>query len=337
LRVTWNSGVQIQHKEDGVILDYKRSSPSGSTFFISHGHFDHSAAFRIREARKYSSKETMDIVSSFGLHPENSSPVTVGERITIGDIEVIPHNSGHVLGSLEYEVRTPEGTVLFTGDFNTEATKTMRPAEPIQCDILILEATFGSPSFVFPRIEEVGEEMIRWARRVMRRGRIPTFQTDPLGNAQEIISLFNDSGIRVVTHWRVTLMSRIYESYGYDLEYFDEGSSEAEEIMREGEFIYVAPKNFTASDPGFEVALVSGWALLMGRTGFPLSDHADFPGLIRFVEECEPGVVLTCHGGRYDETLASYIERKLHIRSYPVKLIPTGIRKADREHLQTRF
>jgi len=337
LRVTWNSGVQIEHGDVKIIFDSRRNSIIGSAFFITHGHFDHSAAFKIKETQKYSSKETLDIVSSFDLQVENCSPITAGKRIKIGDVEVIPHNSGHVLGSFEYEIRTSEGTVLFTGDFNTETTKTMKPAEPVQCDVLVLEATFGSPSFVFPRVEEVGMEMIKWARRIMKSGKIPTFQTDPLGNAQEIIRVFNEAEIPVVTHWKVTRMSRIYESYGHKLEYFDDETSEAEEIKRQKEFIYITPKNLKVSSPNFETALVSGWALWMKRTSFPLSDHADFPRLLKFVEECEPRIVLTCHGGRFDEILARYIERKMRIRAYPIDLIPTRICRPPRKQIQATF
>ena len=337
MKITWNSGVQIEHGNVKLILDSKRNSVNGSAFLISHGHFDHSAAFKIKQTQKYSSKETLDIVSNFGFQVENCSPIVAGKKIMIGDIEVIPHNSGHVLGSLEYEIRTREGTVLFTGDFNTEATKTMKPAEPVQCDILILEATFGSPNFVFPRIEEVGIEMIKWAEEVIRSGRIPTFKTDPLGNAQEIIRIFNEAGIPVITHWKVTRINKVYESYGHKLEYFDDETPEAEEIKKQGAFVYITPKNLNVSSSSFETALVSGWALLMRRTGFPLSDHADFPRLIRFVEECEPKIVLTCHGGRFNEVLARYIERRMRIRAYPINLIPTRICKSQRRQIQATF
>jgi len=337
LRITWNSGVQIEYGEVKIILDSKRNSVSGSAFFISHGHFDHSAAFKIKQTQKYSSKETLDIVSSFGFQPENCSPLVAGKKVMIEDVEVIPHNSGHVLGSFEYEIRTPEGTVLFTGDFNTEVTKTMKPAEPVQCDILVLEATFGSPNFVFPRIEEVSVEMIEWAKKTMKSGKIPTFQTDPLGNAQEIIGVFNEAGIPVITHWKVTRISKIYEAYGHKLEYFDSETPEAEEIKQTGDFIYITPKNLNVSDPNFETALVSGWALWMRRTAFPLSDHADFPRLLKFVEECEPRIVLTCHGGRFDEILARYVERKMRIRAYPISLIPTRICRSQRRQIQATF
>jgi len=337
LKITWNGGVQIEHGDIKVILDSKRNSINGSAFFVSHGHFDHSAAFKIKQAQKYSSRETLDIVSSFGFKTENCSSVAAGEKITIDDVEVIPHNSGHVLGSLEYEVRTPEGIALFTGDFNTEATKTMSPAEPVQCDVLILEATFGSPNFVFPRIEDLSTKMTRWAKTVIMSGKIPVFQTDPLGNAQEIIKIFNEFGVSVITHWKVTRMNRIYESHGHKLEYFDDQDPEAEEIKQGGEFIYVTPKNLNVPNRNFETALVSGWALLMRRTGFPLSDHADFPRLVRFVEECKPRIVLTCHGGRFDEVLARYIERKMRIQAYPISLIPTRIRKSKRRNIQATF
>jgi len=326
LRIEWNGGVRIEYKDAKVVLDSKRSSIEDSVFFVSHGHFDHSAAFRIKNAKKYSSKETLEIVSNF-FSIKNSFSLSLKEKTTIGEVEVIPHNSGHVLGSFEYEVRAPEGIILYTGDFNTEKTKTMKPAEPVQCDVLIVEATFGSPSFVFPKVDEIGEDMAEWAGRVLKRGRIPLFRADPLGNAQEIICIFNECDIPVIAHPRVALMNMVYERHGFRLRYIDEQSSEAEEIKRHGGFIYVAPKNIKISDAGFEDALVSGWALWSRRRGFPLSDHADFHRIIRFVEECDPKIVLTCHGGRFNETLARYIEQKMHIKAYPIDLIPTKFRK----------
>ena len=327
LKISWNGGVQIEYGDIKLILDSKRNSVDGSAFFISHGHVDHSASLKTKKPRKYSSRETLDIASTLGFRMANCFPVIAEKRIVMDDVEVIPHNSGHILGSLEYEIRTPEGIVLFTGDFNTEETKTMKPAESVKCDILIIEATFGSPNFVFPSVDEIGAEMIKWTEKTLKYGRIPAFQTDPLGNAQEIIKIFNEAGIHVVTHWKVTRMSKIYESYGHRLEYFDEESREAKEIKKQGRFIYIIPKNLNVSIPRIETALVSGWACLFRRKGFPLSDHADFPRLVRFIEECKPNVVLTCHGGRFNEVLARYIEKRMRIRAYPISLIPTRICK----------
>jgi len=285
------------------------------------------------DMKKYSSRQTFDLITSFGIQPQNWQPLEMGKKVVFDDVEVVPHNSGHVLGSYEFEVKTPEGNVLFTGDFNTEYTKTMKPAEPVQCDVLVLEATFGSPSFTFPSEDEVGKEMVDWAKKVIRSRKIPSFQADPLGNAQEIISIFNESRIPVVSHWKVSRINRIYESYGYKLEYLDAKSAEAQEVIDSGNLVYVTPKQLDLQDhPEFIPALVSGWAMWAKKTAFPLSDHADFPRLIGFVEECRPKIVLTCHGSRFNDTLAHFIEQKLGIRAYPIELIPTSLRSENHGH-----
>jgi Cft2 family RNA processing exonuclease len=333
LRVGWKSGVQIECGNVEIMLDPQNNRLSRCSVFISHGHFDHSAAFRMDDVPKYSSQQTFDLVASYGIQPRNWQPLVLGRKVIFDDVEVVSHNSGHVLGSCEFEVRTPEVNLLFTGDFNTEYTKTMKPAEPIPCDILILEATFGSPSFVFPSEDEVGKEMVDWARKIMRSGKIPTFQADPLGNAQEIIGIFNEYGIPVVTYWKVSRINRIYEAHGHKLRYLDAKSNEAQEVIDSGNFVYITPKHLDLQDrPEFVPALVSGWALWARKTAFPLSDHADFPRLIKFVEECRPKIVLTCHGSRFNDTLAHFIERKLGVRAYPIDLIPTSLRSESQKN-----
>ena len=330
MRVTWKRGVLVEHDDVRIMLDPQSNRLSRYPVFVSHGHFDHSASFKIDHVTKYSSKETMDLVSSYGLQVKNWEPLTLDNKVVIDDVEVIPHNSGHVLGSYEFEIVTPEGTILFTGDFNTETTKTMKPAEPASCDILVLESTFGSPSFVFPPEESVGKEMVDWAKKIIKTGRIPAFQTDPLGNAQEITGIFNETAIPVLTHWKVSKANKIYEAHGHKLEYLDAKSGEADEITSSGNFVFVTPKQLSLQNhPEFVPALVSGWALWSRRMAFPLSDHADFPRLMRFVEECNPKTVLTCHGSKFNGTLARYIEKRLKIRAYPINLIPTTLHQAQ--------
>lgn len=326
MRISWRDGIHLQYKNVEMLLDPIINICNRAPVFISHGHHDHSFAFRLKNALKFSSIETMHLVSAFGAKIENWQRLTLHKKVIIDDIEVIPRNSGHVLGSYEFEICSPDGSILFTGDFNTEYTKTMRPAEPVHCDVLILEATFGSPSFTFPPKEKVANEMVTWAKNMIREGKCPTFQTDPLGNAQEVTRIFNEAGIPVVTHWKVTRVSDIYRSYGYKLEYVDEKSEDAKEIIETKNFVFITPKNYNVRNRREYVpALVSGWAVFARREAFPLSDHADFPNLIKFVEECKPKVLLTCHGEKYDECFARYVESKLKIRAYPIHLIPTYI------------
>jgi len=267
----------------------------------------------------------MKLVSIEGIHVKKWQPLAKRKKIVIGDVEVTPHPSGHVLGSYEFEVTTPDGTALFTGDLNTRPTRTVEPAEPVECDILIVESTFGSPDFIFPPDDLIVREMVEWANNILGGGKIPVFQADPLGNAQEIIRVFNENtNIPVISHWKVSRINKVYEYYGHKMEYVELRDESAYELISRRNAVIVAPKrsnSFYSRD--FVPAFVSGWALKFRRKSFPLSDHADFPNLIEFINKCNPKLVLTYHGGKFNGILAKYVERKLNIRAYPINLIST--------------
>ena len=73
---------------------------------------------------------------------------------------------------------------------------------------------------------------------------------------------------------------------------------------------------------GFQTARVSGWcafapwALRGVDAGFPMSDHADFAGLLNFVEACAPQQVFTVHGAQHE--LAREIRKRLGIPAQPL-------------------
>jgi hypothetical protein len=64
-----------------------------------------------------------------------------------------------------------------------------------------------------------------------------------------------------------------------------------------------------------ENALASGWAVLFGNRGraFPLSDHADYVSLIKFIRDCKPKRVLTFHGGSMTKDFHKRIKNNLGI------------------------
>lgn len=116
--------------------------------------------------------------------------------------------------------------------------------------------------------------------------------------------------------------------YGHALKYLDGGDDEEAEYEASNKRVFVAPKNFKHSEnPNCNFAYVSGWAsrLKGEREPFLLSDHADFTHLLKFVEGCKPKLVLTCHGGKFNEVFARYVTKKLGIEARPLKLISTTL------------
>lgn len=325
LTVEWDDGVRLEHGGTGLIFDPQKNNHASSRVFISHAHYDHSKGFSFRDSEKVSTEETKEIASAYGKEIDRWTPLQIGDRAKIDDLEVVSHNAGHVLGSALYEVITPEGNVVYTGDLQFIDTFTMKGSDPVLCDILVIDSTFGSKNFRFPDRENVAEEMIRWAKATVKNGKIPTFKADSLGNAQEVTKAFNMySKLPVTVHWRVAQMNEIYNSNGRRLKSLDARSEEALEMASSGECILITPKNVKLTDhPELEPALVSGWALWTKRTAFALSDHSDFTQLMEFVAACKPKTVLTCFGGRRNYIFAEEIKRRLGIEARPLNLIPT--------------
>ncbi|MEM2607238.1 MAG: MBL fold metallo-hydrolase [Candidatus Bathyarchaeia archaeon] len=326
LRIKWESGVSIECGGNKIVFDPQSKIINSKASFVTHAHADHSYSFRLRHMPVFSSEETMRLVSVEGVRASRWQPLAINRGVKIDDIEVVPHVSGHILGSYEFEVRTPEGVALFTGDLNTRERRLIEPAEAVRCDVLIIEATYGSPEFIFPPDDVITEEMTKWASKILSENKIPVFQADAIGNAQEIIRIFNENtSVPIISHWRVSRVNEVYGYYGRKVEYIDINSEEASKLLSSANAIIVAPKMLSLSlNNRFIQAMVSGWAVKFRRQSFPLSDHADFPSLLDFIRNCSPKLVLTYHGGVHNEILAKYIEKKMGVRSYPIDLISTN-------------
>lgn len=312
----------VEYEGVGVVLD-----PASDDFpypsIVTHAHSDHASAFRFPGLQKYSTPQTYRLLERLGWRRAGDwHPVSIGERFKVGDMEIRIYNAGHILGSITVEITSPEGTILYTGDFNVEESYTMEPARPVSCDILVIETTFGSPAFSFPRRTEVAIEMVEWAvLDVIPRGRVPVFKTDSIGNAQEIISIFNRlTRLPVVASPIIARASDVYREYGHRLDYIEADSKEGRELLESGRCVYVTPKGSRPSGRRLEPSLASGWAPLFRGRGrsFALSDHTDFKGLLSFIKGCSPKRVLTFHGGPITKSFTDYVRRRLGLDAKPL-------------------
>jgi len=320
LSVKWAGGILVEYNDVNVTLDPQTNSPDNSSIFITHAHYDHAKGFSFQEHKKYSTKETYSLAKTFkNTEILNWKTIEGHQKVRIDDLEVRAHNAGHVLGSAQFEVISPEGSIVYTGDINPSDSFTAEAAEIVPCDILVIEATFGSPC-IFPSRKDIALEISRWTEESISLGKTPAFQTDPLGNAQELICIINQlTKIPVVTHPKITSINRVYESFGRKLDFIDAKSEEAKESFSSKNCAFIAPKQPNlAQNDNFNVGYVSGWASQFSgeRTPFLLSDHADFYRLLEFVKEVKPKKVLTCHGSRgAGEIFAKNVTKMLGIEA----------------------
>ena len=267
--------------------------------FVSHAHSDH--AFNSRRGFLLASPETADLLKARGY--------TVTSRVQHDHYGVKLLNAGHVLGARQLVAETDEGNFAYTGDFRSSDSFCVKGAEiPTGCDSLFMEATFGSPEFVFPSRAEVAEEITKWVSAESEKG-IVVLGGYSLGKAQELIKILNDfAGVAPVVEETIARVNEVYVKHGVKLDFIRAESDEGLKAL-EKNFVAVVPMNKVNNNFAFQLsraysrrvatAVATGWALterFARAKAFCLSDHSDFPELMEFVERSGAKKVFTAEG-----------------------------------------
>lgn len=301
--VRWSNGVAIRSGETKLLFDALESDPGIPDLFISHAHFDHSKGFQFPVQKKHSTKETRELYEVDSRHEAgNWEPIRVGRRLRLGSVEVEAHDAGHVLGSVQYEVITGEENLVYASHLNFTDTLTSKAAEVAPCDTLILEAAFPPTSQKLPPRDSVIAGIVRWALDCVRDHRVPTFATEPLGAAQELVRVFNTwTELTVIVHPRIARINQVYQNNGVALSYVDAGTEKAQTLVEERKCAIIIPRRFDVTHYAeFKVAYVTGWPSRAEQdTGnvFLLSEQADLEQLLSFVKEARPKTLLAFRGG----------------------------------------
>jgi len=275
--------------------------------FISHAHADHVAPHR----RILCSEVTRRLIEKrFGRRGEIrgadfGAPLPVDEG---GRFDAVLLPAGHVFGSAQIRVRRRRdgATLLYTGDFKLRAGAAAEPIEVQPADTVIMETTFGRAHFVMPPAEEVLQSLVRFAREAVEEGTVPMIGAYSLGKTQELLAALGSRApeLRFVLHRSAAGITRFYEEQGHSFPAWEVLVKDAQWDGR----VLIAPPSALRSQQLRKVkpratAMVTGWALdpnakyrYQVDEVFPLSDHADYPALLEFVERTDPERVLTLHG-----------------------------------------
>ncbi|MBU0591910.1 MBL fold metallo-hydrolase [Candidatus Micrarchaeota archaeon] len=269
--------MQILCGDTTIGLDH----PKADISFLSHAHADHTAGLK-RKKQMMTSQETLDLA---GLG---------AEIITLQNTRLL--DAGHILGARQLAIENNGEKIVYTGDICLEPNIFGFKAEIPECDHLIIEATYGDPSYHFPPVVDVYNQIRGWVKQNYEKNNL-IIGCYHLGKAQEVIKILNEESVVPVVTEKTDQFCSIYDKYGYKLERIVVGSDEAEEVMSRG-FVSILPMNKAkryfahklaqAFDRPTLCAAATGWSLhyqMNVDMGFPLSDHAGFDDLVRYVNE----------------------------------------------------
>jgi putative mRNA 3-end processing factor len=298
---------------------------------ITHGHADHA---RPGHGAVLATRETLDIMAircGEGF-AGTTQQAAYGERLAIGGATVTFHPAGHVLGSAQIAVSHRGMTAVVTGDYKTRPDPTSAPWEPVPCDLLVTEATFGLPVFRHPPAEaEIAKLTVSLVQFPERSHLVGVYA---LGKAQRLARALRDGGhdAPIFVHGALRRLCDYYESQGIAL-----GDLPNATIDRgtkrdfAGAIVLGPPSAFAATwvrrfaDP--LVAFASGWMRVRARARqrgaeLPLivSDHCDWDELTAVIGHLRPAEVWVTHGR--EEALVRWCSlqgipaRPLHLVGY---------------------
>lgn len=315
----FHRGLWFSDTNREIVVDPASGKKKADVALVTHAHSDHVS---VGHKEYWMTLATYELLKSRGERISKTATTEFGKRDSLGNTQVSFENSGHILGSGQIVLENDSKTVV-TGDFKVCDSLLTTGAEAISCDTLVMETTFGLPEFVFPKREEVYDEIGRWIKSNTNANRLSVLAGYSLGKAQELTKIVNEySGEEPVVHEAVFRNNAVYEKFGLklgDYELADHNLSDASVLIMPPSLM---DKNLpialqVASGKKVQCAMATGWNYSYGfDKRFCLSDHCDFNELLEFVKAVSPKRVLTMHG--YAAEFARTITRKLGIPSRPL-------------------
>ncbi len=269
--------------------------------FVSHAHSDHVAP----HGEILCSAGTSRLMHARmpGRRVEHVLPFAAPEQLTV-DTSVTLYPAGHIFGSAQsLLVHETHGSLLYTGDFKLRRGRSAEACATPPADVLIMETTFGRPHYVFPPTEQVLRDIAAFCHECVDDGVTPVLFGYSLGKSQELLCGLAEARLPVMLHPATLRLTRVYEELGITFPSYR--AFAAAELA--GHVVICPPQSpgsaFLRQMPRRRTAVVTGWAMDPGSiyryqcdAAFPLSDHADYPDLLRFVEAVKPRQVYTLHG-----------------------------------------
>lgn len=285
----------------GFHIDPSRPVPCA---VITHGHGDHA---RSGMGNYHVAEQGLPILR-WRLGEQDYRVHALGERVRIGDARVSFHPAGHVLGSTQVRIEVDGETWVASGDYKRDHDPTCLPFEVVPCDVFITEATFGLPIYRWTPAADVAADIVAWRDECAANGEVAILYCYALGKAQRVLAeLAAHTDRPAFVHGAIDAGVQVYRESGVAMLDTRRVADEARGTAFAGELVLAPPsaagspwiRRFKRAQQGF----ASGWMRIRGNRrrrnydrGFVVSDHADWPALLRTAHETGARRVIATHG-----------------------------------------
>ncbi len=294
---------------------------------VTHAHADHLYGLRksIKCCEKVlMTKATRDLTETLNdkmkLRDGNVKTLDYGKVFKYGDEKITLLRADHILGASQVLVEDAGGIrIAWSGDFRLEGTNA------VDCDVLVVEATYGSPSCRRNFNVDVRELLVEMVERRLRGGTVYVFGYH--GKLQEVMQILRNADVQVpfVMPERIFDVTKVCEKHGMRLGPISLSSDkEGHELLGQNlpcvAFYHMNQRQHV----GLRNAriCVSGWEFNTPTRQIgdrehliALSDHSDFDGLIEYVKRTKAKKVITDNFRSNGDALAKEINKRLGVHA----------------------
>jgi len=350
-----------------IVIAIDNWNPYADIIFISHAHTDHLPFFPknafselkintkspkiicskiTKEIGKFRTKGKFDFPEDLWLlgNDFDNKKDHISQTIEYKGLKISIIESGHAYGSLSL-ILEGNKKILYTGDFNTEdrffdQNKTpIKGLNPIKCDFLIIECTFGTPRYCFPSFKNLQVELNQFVEKYVSEGNTIVLPAYIYGKSQILLNTIKSSE-KVLLSPEIAKITQILENNDFKFTNWDSfGTLNKKDQAKKlkGSLIIVPSavkfleKFKKVLNAKYKIVVCSGKVLnesyrneFPADTYYPLSDHCDFNRLIEFVQKCEPKEIFLEHGKI--EEFSYYLSKTL--KGSNIKHVPINIFKS---------
>lgn len=280
---------------------------------ITHAHSDHARW----GSQYYLAHRLSEPILKLRLGPDiKLQTLEYNSPIDMNGVKVSLHPAGHIIGSAQIRVEYNGEVWVASGDYKVEDDGISTAFEPVKCHVFITESTFGLPVYRWKTQDTIFENLNNWWQKNRTDGKQSIAFGYSLGKAQRILQYADKTIGPIYAHTAVYNTQKVLVDFGIDIYPVKLWTPAVSKTETAGALIVAPPmafntpwlKRFNPISTGY----FSGWMQVRGAqrrrnidTGFALSDHADWPGLLTAIKATEAQKVYVTHG--YQAIFARYL------------------------------
>lgn len=320
-------------KIDGITIAIEHWNPKADLIYISHPHMDHiptipetakdklfddkmEIEFLCSRITKEIAKERTNGDFNF---PDSSwllgKDLKTENSVEYKGVGLKLIENGHTYGSTSLFIDGSK-KIFYTSDFTVEAKEfggdrtALKGLNPIACDFLITECTYGAPYFTFPSFKNVRFDLNDYIERNLEKGCPTIILAYSFGKSQNILNMLKRS-FKIILDRRIAKNSKILQELGINFNSWEPYGNYNKNILSDRtDYVLIIPPYSMFKEPyktiiknGAKIVYASGKGLIeTEREEFPAdkyflySDHCDFKELVNFIEKSQAKQIFLEHG-----------------------------------------